>query len=272
VYLVGAGPGDPKLLTIRALEVFKIADVVLYDGLVSPEILDLLPVHAKKIDVGKYRHDGPCTDQLEINRLLVEESKGGNTVLRLKGGDPMLFSRGGEELEALNAEKIPWEVVPGVSAATGISSQLGIPLTHRKISSSVAFVTGHETPEKTESRVDFKQLASAVDTLVIFMGVAKLQQIAEKLVTAGAALSKSVAVIESGTTPREKIYFSSLGEILDGDLKGKVNSPALIVVGDVVRVAKELRREDGILGHEYDTLQRELIQSQATWCAATEYA
>ena len=272
VYLVGAGPGDPKLLTIRALEIFRIAQVVLYDRLVTLEILDLLPLGIRKVDVGKSSHDS-SKDQREINRLLVEESKKGNVVLRLKGGDPMLFSRGGEEIEALVAEKIPYEIVPGVSSATGVPSYLGLPLTHRKLSSSVAFVTGHEDPEKAEPKVNFARLASAVDTLVIFMGVAKIQEIAEKLVNGGATLSKPVAIIEAGTTPNQKIYFSSLGEILDGAVKEKVSSPALIIVGEVVRAVKEFRGENPIDDIGFDkALQLELMRSRASWCAASGYA
>ena len=193
---------------------------------------------------------------------MVREAKNGKVVLRLKGGDPMLFSRGGEEIEALVNENIPYEIVPGISSAAGISAQLGLPLTHREISSSVAFVTGHEDPHKSTPSIDFEKLATAVDTLVIFMGVAKMQEIAEKLVNGGAKLSKPVAIIESGTTPKQKIHFSSLGEILDGSIKGKVSSPALIIVGEVVRMVSELRGGNLSPDSSFDSIQRELMQSQ----------
>jgi uroporphyrin-III C-methyltransferase len=271
VYLVGAGPGNPKLLTIRALEVFKVVDVVLYDRLVSQEILELIPSSVRRIDVGKASH-GATVSQDEINRTMVLEANNGNNVLRLKGGDPMLFSRGGEEIEVLNGEKISFEVVPGISSVTGLASFIGLPLTHRRISSSVAFVTGHEDPSKSEPRVDFERLASAVDTLVVLMGVERLQQISERLVRGGAPLSKPIAIIESGTTSEQKVSFSSLGEILDGDLKDEIKSPALIIIGEVVRSAREaseLGRVDLFTDRER-LLQEELLQSQ-TWCAAAEF-
>lgn len=246
VYLVGAGPGDPKSLTVRAVEVFKIANVVFYDRLVSKEVLELLPENVRRVDVGKTPHCNGMS-QLEINRLLIQESKDGHTVLRLKGGDPLFFSRGEEEIEAIAAEGIEYEIVPGVSSAIGVASYAGVPLTQRGIASSVAIVTGHEDPTKGIGAVDFQKLASTVDTIVILMGVAKLHQISEQIVSGGASQETPVAVIESGTGPNQRIQFSTLGNILDGDLKDKVKSPALIIVGNVVHSAKRLRAEKTVV-------------------------
>ncbi len=270
VYLVGAGPGDPKLLTVRALEVFKIADVVFYDRLVSRQVLELLPEDVKKVDVGKTPHCNGMS-QLDINRLLIQESKDGHTVLRLKGGDPMLFSRGEEEIEAIAAERIEYEIVPGVSSAIGAASYAGIPLTQRGISSSVAIVTGHEDQSKGKATIDFQKLASAVDTIVILMGVAKLQQISEELLGGGAGEETPVAVIESGTWPTQRIQFSTLGNILAGEVKDEIKSPALIIVGEVVRSSKALRASR-ILEDKENThkLIEELERIPLTWCAAAE--
>ena len=270
VYLVGAGPGNPKLLTVRALEVFQEVDVVLYDRLVSKEILELIPASVTMTDVGKASH-GSAGSQEEINRIMVMEANNGNNVLRLKGGDPMLFSRGGEEIEALRSEDIDYEVVPGVSSATGISSYIGLPLTHRKLSSSVTIVTGHEDPSKPEPSVDFGRLASVVDTLVILMGTEKLHQIAEKLVNAGTPLSRPVAIVENGTRSDQRLTFSSLQKILDGETKLEVSSPALIVVGDVVRLANGFPEIQEDPDRFSDALQKELMESK-TWCAAAEYS
>lgn len=265
VFLVGSGPGNPKLLTVRALETFGEVDIVVHDRLVSKEILEMIPESVRRIDVGKASHGfGP--NQEEINWILLCEALDGNNVLRLKGGDPMLFSRGGEELEMLREEDIDYEIVPGVSSATGIPAYVGIPLTHRKLSSSVAFVTGHEDLDKLESTVDFAGIASSVDSLVILMGAETLQQIAEKLVRGGVEPSTPIAVIERGTTPSQKVSYSSLEGVLDGHLRGLISPPALIIVGDVVRLARDF--SDGVS----DTrIQRELRESK-TWCAAVEYS
>lgn len=266
VFLVGSGPGNPKLLTIRALEIFQEVDVVLYDRLVSREILDLIPESIRKIDVGKAPH-GSGPSQAEINWILLCEATDGNNVLRLKGGDPMLFSRGGEEIELLQAEDIDYEVVPGVSSATGIPSYVGIPLTHRRLSSSVAFVTGHEDSDKLEPALDIGEVASSVDSLVILMGGGTIRQTAESLVRTGIPPSTPLAVVERGTLPDQKVTFSSLEKILEGHLRGQISSPALIIVGEVVRLARDYSDEES----SYDDLQRELMESK-TWCAAVEYS
>ncbi|HYV99853.1 MAG TPA: uroporphyrinogen-III C-methyltransferase, partial [Candidatus Acidoferrum sp.] len=181
IYFVGAGPGDPKLLTIRAFELLHTADVVIYDRLVSQEILNLIPKSVEKIYVGKLPQCKGGICQTEINTLLIEHARSGKLVVRLKGGDPFIFSRGGEEAEELMKEKLRFEIVPGVSSALAGPASAGIPLTHRGYSSSVAIVTGHEDPSKICSKVDWAKLASAVDTIVILMGVGRLKQIAEEL-------------------------------------------------------------------------------------------
>lgn len=266
VYLVGSGPGNPKLLTIRALEIFSEVDIVVHDRLVSKEILDMIPEYVRRIDVGKASHGlGPT--QEEINWILICEAMDGNNVLRLKGGDPMLFSRGGEEIEALQEEEIDYEIVPGVSSATGIPSYAGIPLTHRKFSSSVAFVTGHEDSNKAESSaVDFAGIASNVDTLVILMGAATIQHIAKNLIRGGKVPSTPIAMIERGTTPEQKVSYSSLGRVLEGRLGEQISPPALIIVGDVVRLARNFSSEEV----SDSMIQLELMESK-TWCAAVEY-
>jgi uroporphyrin-III C-methyltransferase len=268
VYLVGSGPGDPKLLTIRALELLNEVDVIVHDRLVSKEIMDIIPKTVRKIDVGKSPH-GSGWNQNDINSVLLCEAIDGNNVLRLKGGDPLLFSRGAEEIEALQSEEIDYESVPGVSSATGVPSYAGIPLTHRRLSSSVAFVTGHEDPTKAKAGVDFAKLASSVDTLVILMGAATIRQITERLVKGGMQPSTPIAIIENGTRPDQKVNFSSLEKILDGHLAGEIGSPALIIVGEVVRLARNFPAfEEKLLSLD---LQRELLESK-TWCAAAEFS
>jgi len=267
VYLVGSGPGNPKLLTVRALELIRQADVVVYDRLVSEEIMDLIPGNVRRIDVGKTPRDS-VWNQGDINSILLCEAIDGNAVVRLKGGDPMLFSRGGEETEALRSEEIDYEVVPGVSSATGVPSYVGIPLTHRTLSSSVAFVTGHEDPRKFEPSVDYGKIASGVDSLVILMGVATMRQVAENLLRGGVPPLTPVAIIERGTRPDQKVSFSSIERILEGHLNGQISSPAIIVVGEVVRLAKDYADEEELLDLN---LQRELMESK-TWCAAAEYS
>lgn len=273
VYLVGAGPGDPKLLTVRALEVFQIVDVAIYDRLVTREILELLPKGIRKINGGKAPHDEGM-GQTEINDILIQESKLGHNVLRLKAGDPLLFSRGGEEIEAISAEGIEYEIVPGVSSAIGVASYAGIPLTRRGISSSIAIVTGHEDPSKEELSVDFQKLASTVDTIVVLMGVGKLQQISEQLIRGGARNQTPVAIIESGTRQTQRIQFSTLGSILDGALKDRLESPALIIVGEIVRSALALPEEKTVAIEQNNHQPQphlELEQLAVAWCAAAEF-
>lgn len=278
VFLVGAGPGDPKLLTIRALEVLKDADVVMFDRLVSPEILGLIPAQAQKLDVGKIPHCNRLTQE-EINHMMVREAKAGRNVVRLKGGDPLFFSRGFEEIEVLRAEDIEFEIVPGISSAIGVPSFAGIPLTHRRHSSSVAIVTGHEDKQKIRSSVDWKNLASSVDTIVVLMGVGRSQEIAELLIEGGLINSTPVAIIERGTRLDQKIDYSTLGELANGDLKSLIKSPSVIVIGDVVRLGRKLfspttpvMGANGSNAGELDISRARVDQMPVSWCMAAEFS
>jgi uroporphyrin-III C-methyltransferase len=235
VYLVGAGPGDPGLLTVRGLELLRKADVIVYDQLVNPVLLEEASPLARKIFAGKQcgRH---CIAQAEINDILIDYARLGHDVLRLKGGDPFVFGRGGEEAEALADAGIPFEIVPGVSSAVAVPAYAGIPLTHRRFASSFAVVTGHET-RKAQSSVDWSKLA-AVDTLVILMGLGNLPDIVAKLLKHGRAAETPVAVIRMGTTAEQESVFGSLADIVEKS--AVIEPPALIVVGDVVSLADKL--------------------------------
>lgn len=233
VYLVGAGPGDPDLLTLAAVKVLQRADVVLYDRLVNASILEYAPTHAERIYVGKEPRRHALT-QSEINALLVEQALQGKTVVRLKGGDPFVFGRGGEEAEACAAMGIRWRAIPGVSSALGVPTAAGIPLTHRDWASSFAVVTGHGADD-FETGLDWSALAR-MDTLVILMGVEQLAAIVQVLYEHGKPFDTPVALIERGTTPDERVIVGSLGTIVEiGDAES-VSPPAIIVVGDIVRV------------------------------------
>ena len=210
VYLVGAGPGDPGLLTVRARELIDAADVILYDRLIPPGVLD--GVGAELVYVGK-QGGGPQMPQEEIDRLLVQYGTGGRTVVRLKGGDPFVFGRGGEEALVLRAAGIPYEVVPGVTAGIAAPAYAGVPVTHRELASGVAFVTGHENPDKPETALDWPALAAFPGTLVFYMGVKALPRIASQLVAGGRPPDEPVAVVERGTLPGQKTVLSTLGEI-----------------------------------------------------------
>lgn len=240
VYLVGAGPGDPGLLTLKARDLLATADCVIYDYLVNPEILAHAPAHAELIYVGK-RGTGISWTQNAINRLLIEKAGEYRVVVRLKGGDPFIFGRGGEEAEALVAAGIEWEVVPGVSAGSAVAACAGIPITHRGLSSSVAFITGHEDPSKPQSALRWEHLATGADTLVFFMGVARIREITEQLQQHGRAARTPVAVIRWGTYEDQEIYVSELAEVAELVERERVGSPAIIVVGEVVRLRERLQ-------------------------------
>jgi len=239
VYLVGAGPGDPELLTLKALRILRRADVVLYDRLVAKEILELIPEGAEKVYVGKRpgKHSVP---QDRISEILADEAQKGRIVVRLKGGDPFLFGRGGEEAQELHRRGIPFEVVPGVSSALAVPLYAGIPLTHRRHSSSVAIVTGHEDPGKPESRVKWERLATSVDTIVVLMGMERLRAILERLAEGGRSPDTEVAVIEWGTTRRQRTTVGTLRDIAEKADERGVRPPAIVVVGDVVGLQREL--------------------------------
>jgi len=235
VYLVGSGPGGEGLLTQRAREVIDTADVILFDQLPGEEILASLPVGAEKIDCGKYgaKH---TLEQDEIEALIVERAKQGMRVVRLKGGDPFLFGRGGEELEAVRRAGIPVEMVPGVTSALAVPASVGIPLTHRKYASQVTILTGNEDPTKPEPALDWQLLARSRGTIVILMGVANLGKIADVLIRNGKAGSTMVAVIERGLRKDRRVTTGSLATIADTAVKQGIKPPAVIVIGDVVKV------------------------------------
>ncbi|MDX2452977.1 uroporphyrinogen-III C-methyltransferase [Desulfosarcina sp.] len=240
VFLVGAGPGDPGLITVKGADCIARADVVVYDYLASPTLLAHANPDAEMIYVGKKGGDHTLP-QDGINALIVEKAKQGNVVARLKGGDPFIFGRGGEEAEVLIAAGIPFEVVPGVTAAIGASAYAGIPLTHRDYTSDVAFVTGHEDPTKAESSVNWKALATGIGTLVFFMGVKNLPAIAANLVANGRSADTPAAVIRWGTTPKQKTVTATLGTIVEETRRAGIKAPAIIIVGGVVNLRKTMQ-------------------------------
>jgi uroporphyrinogen III methyltransferase / synthase len=240
VYLVGAGPGDPGLMTVRALELIAAADVIVYDRLIPPGALDGARADAELIYAGK-EGGGESMPQSEITRLLVSHGGSRDVVVRLKGGDPFVFGRGGEEAEALRAAGVPFEVVPGVTAGVAGPAYAGIPVTHRGAASAVAFVTGHEDPEKPGgSAVDWDALAAFPGTLVFYMGVRQLESIASRLVACGRAASEPVAVVERGTLSDQRIVVGTLGTIAAVAASESVRAPSLIVVGEVVSLHEQL--------------------------------
>jgi len=238
VFLVGAGPGDPKLLTLKASELLKEADVVVYDRLVGEAILKLIPEGAEKIYVGKSSKKHELT-QDKITELLVKKGLEGKKVVRLKGGDPFLFGRGGEEAEALAENGIDFEVVPGVTSAIAAPAYVGIPLTHRDYASSVAIVTGHMA-ENAERQVDWAAIAGAVDTIVVLMGVGELESTAEKLVEGGLNPDTPVALIECGTLKQQRSVTGKIGTIAEEARKKNVKPPAVIVIGEVANLSSKL--------------------------------
>ncbi len=237
VYLVGAGPGDADLLTFRALRLMQQCDVCLYDRLVSPGVMDLVRKDADKIYVGKRRSDH-AVPQLEINNLLADLAEQGKRVLRLKGGDPFIFGRGGEEIELLSERKIPFQVVPGITAASGCASYSGIPLTHRDYAQSVRFITGHLKTDK--SNINFKDMLDPTTTLVFYMGLIGLPEICQGLIEQGRSPDTPAALIEKGTTTEQRVFTSTIAQ-LASSIKGKdVHAPTLLVIGDVVRLHEKL--------------------------------
>jgi uroporphyrin-III C-methyltransferase/precorrin-2 dehydrogenase/sirohydrochlorin ferrochelatase len=239
VYLVGAGPGDPELLTIKGSRLLSRADTVVYDALVDPRLLDICRPSAARVYVGK-RSGAHSRSQDEINALLIGEAMAGHVVVRLKGGDPFLFGRGGEEAEALVDAGIRFEVVPGVSAGTAVPACAGIPLTQRGISAEVVFLTGHESPT-SQSPVDWARYAPSRATLVVFMGRDNLGTIARLLLDHGRDARCPVAVIAHGTTSAQRTIVAPLAEITESAAAAGIQAPALIVVGDVVRLRGKLK-------------------------------
>jgi len=237
VYLVGAGPGDPELLTFKALRLMQQADVVFYDNLVSTEVLDLCRRDADLVYVGK-RRDNHAVPQEGINQLLVEHAQQGKRVVRLKGGDPFIFGRGGEELEELKAHGIPFQVVPGITAASACSTYAGIPLTHRGYAQSVKFVTGQL--KNRQQALEYAELVHPNQTVVFYMGLHTLPVLAQGLIDHGKPSDTPVAIVSKGTAPDQKVLTGTLANIAERQAEAKLEAPALIIVGEVVNLHEQL--------------------------------
>ncbi len=239
VFLVGAGPGDPGLLTARALALIAAADVILHDRLIPAGALDGARADAELLYVGK-EGGGPAVPQEQTTARLVALGRAGKRVVRLKGGDPFVFGRGGEEAEALRAAGVPFEIVPGVTAGLAASAYAGIPVTHRDLASAVAFVTGHEDPEKPETALDWPALAAFPGTLVFYMGVRNLPRIAERLVAGGRSAEEPAAVIERGTLPGQRAVLATLGTLAERAEEEGIRPPSITLVGPVAALREEL--------------------------------
>jgi len=238
VFLVGAGPGDSELLTLRALHLIQKADVCIYDNLVSKEILELVRRDAHMIYAGKLRNNHTI-EQKKINRLLVAYAKKGLRVLRLKGGDPFMFGRGGEEISELMAKKIKFQVVPGITAATGVSAYAGIPLTHRDYSQSCIFITGHE--KNGTLNINWDNLTHENQTIVIYMGLNALPIITQNLIDSGMRKNMPIALVQEGTTDNQKVVISTISRVNSKILKTDIQSPVIIIIGEVVKLRKKIK-------------------------------
>lgn len=257
VYLVGAGPGDAKLITIRGLECIQEADIIAYDHLVNFELLLYARPEAEIIYVGKkgYHH---TVEQEKINQLLVEKARQGKTIARLKGGDPFIFGRGGEEALALAENGIPFEVVPGVSSAYAVPAYAGIPVTHRGFASAI-FATGREDQTKGKSQINWQKLAKSADTLVFLMGVKNLPQIVQKLVKYGRAKETPIALIRWGTTTEQETIVGTMETIVSQAEENKFRPPAVIVIGEVVNLRQKLAWFEKKLEASSKELERSLV-------------
>ena len=233
VYLVGAGPGDPGLLTVKGKGILELADVVIYDALVSPEILAIINPIAEKINAGKRRGRHSLL-QAETTQLLIEKAQEHAIVVRLKGGDPFVFGRGGEEMADLVAAGIPVEVVPGITSGIAAPAYANIPITHRGFSSSVTFVTGHESVGKYRPHVDWNAIAKGSETIVIYMGIHNLHQIIPQLMEAGLSGDSEIALIRWGTTPKQEELFATLDTIIAEIERTNFQAPAIAIIGKVV--------------------------------------
>lgn len=241
VTLVGAGPGDPELLTIKAVRAIERADVLLIDDLVNPQVLDYAPSHARVVQVGK-RGGCASTPQEFIERLMVAEARAGHHVVRLKGGDPYLFGRGGEERATLRAQGIEVDVIPGISSGLAAPTSIGVPITHRSWSQGATFVTGHGKDAASEP--NWQALAQSRLTLVIYMGVARVEAIQAGLLAGGASPATPVAVVQSATRDNQRQLLTTLGALPEALRTSGLGSPSIIVVGDVVRCADDWREVD----------------------------
>lgn len=239
VYLVGAGPGDPGLLTLKGKDLLELADVVVYDALVSDAILAMINPQAERIDAGKRRGRHTLL-QPDITQLLLEKAQEHAMIVRLKGGDPFVFGRGGEEMQALLAAGVPVEVVPGVTAGIAAPAYAGIPLTHRDYGSSVTFVTGHEAVGKYRPQVDWRAIARSSETIVVYMGIHSLPQIVSALEEAGLATNTPVALVRWGTRPDQEVLMGTLTDIVQRVQASGFQAPAIAVIGAVVRLREQL--------------------------------
>lgn len=257
VFLVGAGPGDPELLTLKAVRLIGRAEVVVHDRLVSAEVLSLAPASARRISVGKEprRHPVP---QDQINDMLVSLARQGLTVVRLKGGDPYIFGRGGEEIECLKADGIPFEVVPGITAAQGCSAATGVPLTHRGLATGVRYVTGHCRAD-LPLNLDWAGMADPETTLVVYMGAANIAEISDKLIAYGMPGDLPVLAVNNGTTPAERRLVARLGDIAARVRDVAFDGPVLFVVGRVVSLYEEC--PDALLARVAADLPRETVDA-----------
>ncbi len=238
VYLVGAGPGDPGLITVKGVQLLKEAEVVIYDRLVHPEILSEINPDAEKLYVGK-KCDHHTVPQDDINELIVKKAKEGYRVVRLKGGDPFVFGRGAEEVLFLINHGVPWEVIPGVTSATAVPAYSGIPITHREYSSMVSIITGHETFSKDRTRLRYDLIAPNDSTLVILMGITNLQTIVEELIHHGRDASTPVCIINWGTYDRQKVLVGTLADIAEKNKKAGIKPPGIIIIGEVVKLREK---------------------------------
>jgi len=245
VYLVGAGPGDPALITVKGLECLRKADVVIYDRLIDDSLLEETSPDAEKIYVGKGR-GCHAMEQKEINLLIVSKAREGKTIVRLKGGDPLVLGRGGEEAEILVAKHVPFELVPGISSAYAVPAYAGIPVTHRGLASSFTVITGHEDPEKGKSSISWDKLSTGSDTLVFLMGMANMAHIVKQLIQNGRLPSTPVAVISQGTSPKQRTVTGTLEDIVNKAKKENFEPPSVIVVGEVVELRERLRWFDNL--------------------------
>lgn len=233
VYLVGAGPGDPGLMTVKGKTLLEHADVVVYDALVSPEVLNCISPHAEKIDAGK-RRGRHSRVQAETTQILIDKAQEHAVVVRLKGGDPFVFGRGGEEMSDLIAANVPVEVVPGITSGIAAPAYAGVPVTHRGYSSSVTFVTGHESVGKYRPEVNWSAIAQGSETIVIYMGVYNLPQIIPQLVAGGLTSETPIALIRWGTTPKQTELTGTLATITEQIAQSEFTAPAIAIIGSVV--------------------------------------